>query len=93
MTPRSRVLNAALLGASIALVLGGAGAFYVGLMRVYGATDCGRLTTEECAFEHDIFKSVGQFQLTFGIGLFALGLAMWVLLRRPSAATTSGEQP
>lgn len=95
MTKRSRLLFAALIGASIALVLGGGGAFYVGLQRVYGSVECAELTADECAFEHDISRSVGRTQLIFGVALFALGLSMYVLTRReppPADEAPQGEK-
>jgi hypothetical protein len=95
MSNRSRLVSAALIGASLALLLGGGGTFYVGMLRTYGVVDCSGLTADECAFEHDISKSIGRFQLISGVALFVLGLALYVLTRRPStpAAPLGDKQP
>lgn len=79
---RERLLRAALIGAAIALVLGGAGTFYAGITRTFGAVDCGALSAEECAFEHETYHSIGRMQWISGAAMFALGLALYVLVRR-----------
>lgn len=75
-----------MIGAGVALVLGGGIAFYVGLGRVYGVVNCGALSAEECAFEHETFKAIGRLQVTSGLALVGLGAALLLFFRKPREA-------
>jgi hypothetical protein len=97
MAQATNLARAASLGGAGGLVIGGAVLFYVGFMRTIGVIDCAGLTAEECAFEHTAYKSIGQLQTVAGIALFLLGLALYVLWRRPRQApelpNSEGEKP
>ena len=87
MAQTSGVVRAALLGAGAAFVIGGAALIYLGIMAHYGLADCAELTNEECTFEHEGYKSVGRVQSIAGVAMFFLGLAVYVLFRRPPAVS------
>ena len=83
MAEAKNIARAAAFGGAAGLVLGGAAMFYVGIMRAFGAIDCAGMSSEECAMEHSMYKSIGNLQTVAGIALFLLGLSLYVLSRRP----------
>jgi hypothetical protein len=89
MAQPGNLFRAAWLGACAALVIGGLGTLYVGFIRLIGAIDCAGMTLEECALEHDVYKSVGRVQAISGAAMIMLGLALYVLWRRPRSTETS----
>ena len=84
MAQQSNLVRAAWIGAAAGMVIGGATLFYVGIMRLFGAIDCAGMSADECAFEHSAYKSIGNMQTVAGAALFMLGLALYVLWRRPA---------
>ncbi|KFE67617.1 hypothetical protein DB31_8100 [Hyalangium minutum] len=73
--------RAAFVGLATGMVLGGVWLLVLGLRGLFGKTDCGLLSPNECELLTAANAHIGKVQTLCGGALIALALALYVLLR------------